>query len=101
MKTAIFTLAALLCLTTTALADQYVSGHVRSDGTYVQGHYRSSPDSSHNNNYSTRGNANPYTGQRGSESPTWNDRTPESNTQNFGDSGRTHRQSYQDYSDYR
>jgi hypothetical protein len=101
MKTAAFILAALLCLTTAALADQYVDGYMRSDGTYVQGHYRSSPDSSHNNNYSTRGNANPYSGQRGSQSPTWNDRTPESNTRSYGDSGRTPRRNYDSYSDYR
>ena len=29
------------------------------------GHYRSSPDSYRNNNWSTSGNANPYTGERG------------------------------------
>ncbi len=53
----------------TAVADQYVRGHVRSDGTYVQPHYRSSPDSSTYNNYSTQGNTNPYTGQQGNVNP--------------------------------
>lgn len=42
-----------------------VRGYFRSSGTYVQPSYRSSPDSSRYNNYSSRGNYNPYTGKRG------------------------------------
>ena len=47
------------------LADTWVNGYYKSNGTYVQGHYRSSPDSYKNNNWSTSGNSNPYTGKRG------------------------------------
>lgn len=43
----------------------YVNGYYRSDGTYVQPHYRSDPDGNPNNNYSHKGNVNPYTGKRG------------------------------------
>ena len=50
-------------------ADQWVRGHYRSNGTYVQGYYRSSPDSSRYNNYSTKGNTNPYTRKRGYKDP--------------------------------
>jgi hypothetical protein len=58
----------LLCLLIpTAHADEYVQGHVRADGTYVQGYYRSSPDSHKFNNYGSEGNVNPYTGQKGTE----------------------------------
>jgi hypothetical protein len=46
--------------------DTYVPGYTRSDGTYVQGHYRTLPDASRSNNYSSEGNVNPYTGRRGS-----------------------------------
>ena len=49
-----------------AAADEFVNGYVRSDGTYVQPHYRSSPNSSPYDNYSAQGNSNPYTGQKGS-----------------------------------
>lgn len=56
---------ALFGLLDVALADVKVRGYYRSDGTYVRPHYRSSPDRSHNNNWSVRGNVNPYTGQRG------------------------------------
>lgn len=51
-----------------AHADEYVSGYYRSNGTYVQPYMRSSPDNSVYNNYSYKGNLNPYTGQVGSNS---------------------------------
>jgi hypothetical protein len=46
-------------------ADQYVHGYTRSNGTYVQPYYRSSPDNTVTNNFSYRGNVNPYTGAVG------------------------------------
>lgn len=54
---------------TAASADTYVNGYYRSNGTYVAPHYRSSPDSSRLNNWSTQGNTNPYTGQQGTQNP--------------------------------
>lgn len=48
-----------------AFADTYVQGYYRSDGTYVQGYYRSDPNGTKSDNYSYKGNTNPYTGQRG------------------------------------
>lgn len=47
----------------------YVSGHYRNNGSYVQPHYRSAPDSSKTNNWSSKGNYNPYTGQSGTKDP--------------------------------
>lgn len=76
--------------------DTYVRGHFRSDGTYVQPHYRSAPDSSFNNNWSTSPNVNPYTGQRGTRQPTWNDRAP---SYNFGNSTWSGNQGF--YNPYR
>jgi hypothetical protein len=52
----------LLAPTQVTLADVWVNGYTRSNGTYVQGHYRSSPDGNPYNNYSFPGNTNPYTG---------------------------------------
>ena len=43
----------------------YVRGHFRKDGAYVSPHYRTSPDGSFYNNWSTYGNINPYTGEYG------------------------------------
>ena len=37
----------------------YVRGHFRSNGTYVTPHYRSAPDGTFSNNWSTYGNVNP------------------------------------------
>lgn len=58
---------AAFCSATTAQVR--VRGHFRKDGTYVAPHYRSSPNSSRSDNYSARGNYNPYTGRRGTEDP--------------------------------
>ena len=46
-------------------AQVYVKGYYRKDGTYVQGHYRSEPNHTNHDNYSTQGNVNPYTGKKG------------------------------------
>ncbi len=48
-----------------ASASVYVRGYYSSRGTYVAPHYRSNPDSSRYNNWSMRGNYNPYTGRIG------------------------------------
>jgi hypothetical protein len=48
-----------------AFADQYVHGYTRSNGTYVHSYYRSSPDSTVTNNFTYKGNINPYTGAVG------------------------------------
>lgn len=42
-----------------------VRGYSNRNGTYVQPHYRSNPNSYKWDNYSSRGNMNPYTGKRG------------------------------------
>jgi hypothetical protein len=43
----------------------YVSPHTNSNGTYVQGHQQTNPNSTQLDNYGTRGNVNPYTGAVG------------------------------------
>jgi hypothetical protein len=61
---------ALLVPAVIAFADDVsVRGYFRRDGTYVQPHMRSAPDSSYNNNWSTYPNVNPYTGQQGTRQP--------------------------------
>jgi hypothetical protein len=44
--------------------DVHVDGHYR-NGSYVDSHYRSNPDGKLSNNWSTKGNTNPYTGKPG------------------------------------
>lgn len=82
MKKIIFAFIALFSISATSFAQSYgfnsgslygvntnstyVNGYTKSDGTYVQGHYRSSQNSTNHDNYSTVGNTNPYTGVSGS-----------------------------------
>lgn len=42
-----------------------VSSYIRSNGTYVNSHVRTMPNSSNWDNYSTQGNSNPFTGSTG------------------------------------
>jgi hypothetical protein len=51
------------------VGDHRVSGYYRRDGTYVAPHYKTNRDDSFWNNYSSRGNLNPYTGRIGSKVP--------------------------------
>lgn len=44
----------------------YQQGYTRNDGTYVQGHYKTKSNNTNWDNFSTRGNSNPYTGSTGS-----------------------------------
>lgn len=94
MRLIAFTAALITLAAFTTHAQVHVNGYTRRDGTYVAPHYRSSPDSSRLNNWSTQGNVNPYTGQEGT-------RNPYSNTYSRGysvtpqqNNGNSHDQSF-------
>ena len=74
MKSIVF--GVVLALATTAAQAQYsgtgsnpsshgVSGHFRSNGTYVQPYTATNPNGTQRDNYGTSGNVNPYTGSMG------------------------------------
>jgi hypothetical protein len=63
----LFALFVALGLGSFALGDVYVRGYYRKDGTYVRPHHRSDPDGNFWNNWSTKGNVNPYTGKPGTK----------------------------------
>jgi hypothetical protein len=66
MKKLLITIIGIALFTATADAATRVRGHYnRKSGTYTQAHYRSSADRLKYNNYSTKGNRNPYTGKKG------------------------------------
>jgi hypothetical protein len=66
----IFALGAGVLTSTPALTqDTYVRGYTRNDGSYVAPHHRTNPNNSTFDNFSTRGNVNPYTGQPGTVDP--------------------------------
>ncbi len=59
---------AVICLATPADAKGvHVRGHTSKSGTYTMPHMRTSPDHSRMNNWSTKGNVNPYTGKPGTK----------------------------------
>jgi len=60
-------IAALLLIagSATAQTPAHVDGYLKKDGTYVQPHMKTTPDATKDNNYSSKGNVNPYTGKEG------------------------------------
>jgi hypothetical protein len=46
-----------------------VRPYTKKDGTMVDGHHRSAPDGSKSNNWSSKGNVNPFTGKPGTKDP--------------------------------
>lgn len=66
MKKVFFFIAFLFAAANSiAQSSVYVSGYTNSVGTYVQSYYRTAPNSTVNDNYSTVGNINSYTGSVG------------------------------------
>ena len=63
----LFALIAAISLTGSAFAQNttFVPGYIRKNGTYVQPHYRTLPNSTKIDNFSTKPNVNPYTGKTG------------------------------------
>ena len=66
MKYLIFS---FLFVSNLGFADTHVNGYYRKDGTYVQPYVRSTSDGNAYNNFSTKGNINPYTGKEGTVIP--------------------------------
>ena len=50
-------------------APVHVRSYVRRDGHYVRPYVRTAPNNTKFDNWSTRGNINPYTGKAGTKSP--------------------------------
>ena len=85
MKLSFLVLVLGLAIAAPAVAeDVYVEGYVRSNGTYVEPYYRSSPNDTVLDNWSTKGNVNPYTGEPGTRNP-----YSSSNSYSSGNSNRS------------
>jgi hypothetical protein len=68
MKKLFFFIAFLLAAVNSfAQTSTYVSGYTNNSGAYVQGYYRTTPNTIRNDNYSTVGNVNPYKGSYGTK----------------------------------
>ncbi|MCS3416144.1 hypothetical protein M2399_002023 [Pseudomonas sp. BIGb0450] len=49
-------------------SDHTIRAYTKSNGTHVGSSHATNPDATRNNNYSTKGNVNPYTGKLGTKS---------------------------------
>ncbi|WP_207209596.1 hypothetical protein [Flavobacterium sp. 140616W15] len=66
MKKVTFLLLSVFFIYSNSFAqDVWVNGYTRTNGTIVQDHYRTNRDQTVNNNFTTIGNTNPYTGAVG------------------------------------
>ena len=63
----LFFFIGFLFATANSFAQVYVQGYTKSNGTYVQSYQRTAPNTTRNDNYSTVGNVNPYTGTYGTK----------------------------------
>lgn len=70
----------LLISTASAFAQVHVRGYTKKDGTYVAPHERTAPNHTNLDNYSTRGNINPYTGKEGTKEPDYGYQTQRATT---------------------
>lgn len=50
-------------------SEHYTRSYQRQDGTYVRGYHATNPNNTRQDNWSSRGNVNPYTGQAGTKNP--------------------------------
>jgi len=59
----------ILFMSTYVFADIYVEEYNKEDGTNVPSHYRTNPNDSKYDNWSSKPNTNPYTGKKGTKNP--------------------------------
>jgi len=69
MKTAILILTTILIASPVFAKTVVVKPHVTKQGTYKPTSYRTSPNSTKIDNFSSKPNSNPYTGKKGNVDP--------------------------------
>ena len=69
IRTITLMLVSTIAAPAVAAGSHYVHGYTRSNGTYVAPHYQTNPNGTKLDNWSTRGNVNPYTGKVGTVDP--------------------------------
>ena len=63
------TLVLIVLAGSAAAQSHYRQGYMRKDGTYIPPSYATNPNDTKLDNYSTKGNINPYTGKAGTIDP--------------------------------
>lgn len=69
MKYIIFILCVLVAASAFAAKSVPVKGYIKKNGTYVAPAHRTAPNKTKADNYSSKGNVNPYTGKEGTKQP--------------------------------
>jgi hypothetical protein len=69
MKIAIAAALAMACASVMAQGSHATKGYIKKDGTYVAPSYATNPNATKTDNYSSKGNVNPYTGKEGTKDP--------------------------------
>ena len=65
LKKIVVCILTIFVLASVAEGAQRTRGYMKKNGTYVMLHYKTRKDGTRLNNYSTKGNVNPYTGKKG------------------------------------
>ena len=65
LKKIVVCMLTIFVLASVAEGAQRTRGYMKKNGTYVMLHYKTRKDGTRLNNYSTKGNINPYTGKKG------------------------------------
>ena len=63
-------LIAALTFSVNTFAAKSVRGYTKRDGTYVSPSHRTASNKTQKDNYSSKGNHNPYSGKKGTKQPT-------------------------------
>jgi len=67
IKFLLLSLGVFSCITISQAKN--IHGYYKKNGTYVASHHRSSANKTQRDNWSTKGNVNPYTGKKGTKEP--------------------------------
>ena len=59
----------LLLIAQYSSAQKRTEGYTKKNGTYVAPHFKTKSNKSKHDNYSTKGNTNPFTGKKGTVDP--------------------------------
>ena len=67
----IMTLAGFLSISGQSIAtsNHNIKGYTKKDGTYIKSHRATNPNKTQRDNWSSKPNSNPYTGNKGTKNP--------------------------------
>jgi hypothetical protein len=61
----------MILISNYSFSQKRTNGYTKKNATYVAPHYKTKSNKTKLDNYSTKGNTNPYTGKKGTVNPYW------------------------------